>query len=161
MMDTNKKELTLSRVFDAPRELVFKMWTDPDLLQQWWGPFHFTNPTCEIDARVGGEINIVMLADEGLGELSGQEFPMSGMVKEIVPSEKLVFTSNAVLKGKEVLVNLNTVTFEDTEDGKTKLTVHIEVQQATPEAEGPLAGMEMGWSQSLDKLANLIKEEHA
>ncbi len=56
------KELILTRILDAPRELVFKAWTDPKMLAEWWGPKGVTNPICEIDAKVGGKIHIVMLA---------------------------------------------------------------------------------------------------
>jgi uncharacterized protein YndB with AHSA1/START domain len=155
MEDKVKKELTIIREFDAPIELVFSMWTDQKLLQQWWGPFGVTNPTCEFEAKVGGKIHIVMLAGEELGQLNGQEWPMTGIVKEIDRPQKLVYTSNAIVNGKEVLENLNTVTFEEVE-GKTKMTLHIIVTKTTPEAAGPLSGMEMGYTQSIDKLSQFI-----
>ena len=53
------RELTITRIFDAPRELVFKMWTEPKHLMQWWGPKIFTTPVCDIDLRVGGAFRIV------------------------------------------------------------------------------------------------------
>lgn len=151
------KELTLTRIFDAPRELVWKAWTDPKLLAKWWGPAGVTNPICELDVRPEGAIHIIMVAGEELGELKGARWPMTGVVKEVEEPTRLVFTSNA-LKGEDVrpiLENLNTVTFEE-QDEKTKVTVHVQVIHATAEAEGPLAGMNMGWSQSLDKLVNLL-----
>lgn len=55
-----EREVTITRVFDAPRATVFRAWTDADRLAQWWGPKGFTNPVCEIDARVGGAIRIHM-----------------------------------------------------------------------------------------------------
>ena len=58
-------ELTVTRVFDAPRELVFTMWTDPEHMAQWWGPQGFTNPVCEMDVRVGGAIRIHMRGPDG------------------------------------------------------------------------------------------------
>ena len=57
-------ELTLTRTFNAPRDLVFRAWTDPELLSQWWGPNGVTTPVCEVDAVIGGKLNIVMLAGE-------------------------------------------------------------------------------------------------
>ena len=68
-MDANssKRELTITRTFDAPRELVWKAWTDPKMLERWWGPRGVTNPTCEFDATKGGEIYIVMEAGKELG----------------------------------------------------------------------------------------------
>src|ERR1700728_3834836 len=59
------KEFVITREFDAPRELVFKAWTDPKYLAQWWGPRGFTNPVCEWDARPGREIYVVMRAPNG------------------------------------------------------------------------------------------------
>ena len=55
---TTERELILTRVLDAPRELVFRMWTDPQHVAQWWGPMGFTNPVCEMDVRPGGELRI-------------------------------------------------------------------------------------------------------
>ena len=67
MADELKKELTITRIFDAPRDLVWKAWTDQKILQKWWGPKGVTNPICEWDARLGGNIYIVMLAGKELG----------------------------------------------------------------------------------------------
>lgn len=150
-----KKELTLTREFDAPRELVFKAWTDPELIRQWWGPFGVTNPTCEVDAKIGGKMHIVMLAGEELGELKGQEWPMKGEFKEVQSPEKIVFASSPIMNDKAVMDTLTTVTFEEVA-GRTKLTVHIVVTRTTPEAEGPLSGMEQGWNQSLDRLGEFL-----
>lgn len=150
-------ELTLTRTFDAPRELVWKAWTDPMLLQKWWGPKGVTNPTCIWEAKPQGNIHIVMLAGEELGGLKGQEWPMTGMFQEVQKPEKLVYTANAIVNGKPVLETLTTVTFEE-HMGKTKMTVHIVVTMTTPEAKGPLSGMEMGWNQQLDKLTEFLKK---
>lgn len=157
MTDQQVKELTLTRTFDAPRETVWKYWTDPKLVAQWWGPNGVTNPTCEWEATPQGKIHIVMLAGEELGPLKGQEWPMTGKFEEVQESEKLMYTANAMLNGKEILVTQNTVTFEEKE-GKTTITVHIMVTKTTPEAAGALQGMEMGWNQQLDKLVKFVTE---
>jgi uncharacterized protein YndB with AHSA1/START domain len=154
----DKKELTLERTFNASRELVWKAWTDPELVKQWWGPDGVTNPTCEWDAKPGGNIHIVMLAGKELGEMAGQEWPMTGEFVEAQEPEKIVFSGNAIVDGKEVLTTLTTVTFEE-ESGKTKLNVHIVVTHTTPEAAGPLQGMEMGWNQQLDKLVTFVQSQ--
>jgi uncharacterized protein YndB with AHSA1/START domain len=60
-----KREVVITRVFDAPRGLVFKAWTDPEHMARWWGPKGFTNPICELDARVGGAWRIVMRSPAG------------------------------------------------------------------------------------------------
>jgi uncharacterized protein YndB with AHSA1/START domain len=82
-------EVTITRILDAPRELVFKAWIDPQQVRQWWGPGKFTNPVCELDARPGGAIRIVMRGPNGI------DYPMSGTFREIVEPERLVFTAVA------------------------------------------------------------------
>jgi len=154
MAEKTNRELTLTRVLEAPRERVFKAWTDPKLLMQWWGPRGFSTPVAELDVQPGGALNIVMEDTEGMIE-KGSRYPMDGVFQEVVEPERLVYTSNAVMDGKPVLETLTTVTFED-QEGRTKLTVHIVVTRLTPEGEGPLSGMEMGWSQMLDKLAEFF-----
>lgn len=153
-MDTNK-ELTLNRTFDAPRDIVWKYWTDQSLVQQWWGPDFVTNPTCVWDAKPEGNIHIVMLAGKELGPLSGQEWPMTGKFLEVVAPEKLVFTANAIMDGKPILEHTTTVTLDEV-DGKTRMSVHVVVTMATPEAEMALKGMEQGWNQQLDKLVDAV-----
>jgi uncharacterized protein YndB with AHSA1/START domain len=144
------RELVLTRVIDAPRELVFRMWTDPAHLAKWWGPKDFTNPVCEIDPRPGGALRIVMRAPDGT------DYPMAGMFREIVAPERLVFTNCALDRdGKVVLDGLTTVTFAE-QDGKTKLTVQTRATALVPAAARYLEGMEAGWQQTLDGL-----EEHA
>ncbi len=146
------KELTLTRVFDAPRERVWKAWTDPKLLAQWWGPNGFTSPVCEVDPRPGGKILIHM---SGFGMLA----PMTGVFKEVVEPERLVFTQKAFFEVPPVtplIEAITTVTFEDV-GGKTRLTVQNAVLRAAPEAAQALAGMEPGWTQSLDKLADFLR----
>src|ERR1700681_1552910 len=98
-----KKELTITRVFNAPRGIVFKAWIDPIRLAQWWGPKGFTNPVCKIDIRPGGSIYIEMKGPDGT------LYPMNGIFKEIQEPEKLVFTSSALDKdGKPLFEILNT-----------------------------------------------------
>lgn len=158
MAEESKHDLLITRLLDAPLERVWRAWTDPTELQKWWGPRGVTNPTCQWEPTPGGKINVVMLAGEELGELRGQEWPMTGQFTEVIPRQKLVFTSSAIMDGKPVLENLCTVTFEEQVD-KTKMTLHVAVTKTTPEAEGPLAGMEMGWNQSLDKLTEQVEED--
>src|ERR1700739_5045499 len=81
-----EREVIITRIFDAPRELVFKAWTDPKHVAQWWGPKGFTNPVCELDVRVGGAIRIHMRSPDG------SVYPMKGEFREIVPPERLRFT---------------------------------------------------------------------
>jgi uncharacterized protein YndB with AHSA1/START domain len=143
----------MTRVFDAPRALVWKAWTDPVHLARWWGPRMFTNPVCEVDPRPGGAIRIHMQGPDG------SVYPMSGTFVEVVEPERLIYTAGALHdeSGTPGLETHNTVTFDE-HDGKTTLTQRIVVTRATAEAADALAGMEIGWSQSLDRLAELLAQ---
>ena len=140
------REITLTRIIDAPRELVFRMWTDPAHLAKWWGPRDFTNPVCEIDARPGGAIRIVMRAPDGT------DYPMAGTFREIVVPERLVFTNCALDRdGKILLDGLTAVTFAK-QGEKTKLTVQTRATALVHAAARYLEGMQAGWEQTLDGL---------
>ncbi len=150
----NRRTVTLTRVYDAPRSLVFKMWIDPKHMARWWGPKAFANPVCEIDARPGGRIRIVMRGPKGSDY--DCDFPMSGTFHEVVEPERLVFTAVAEDNDGRPLLEAHTVvTFEDL-GGKTKLTVHANAVGLAPIAPQMLAGMEQGWAQSLEKLGELV-----
>jgi len=143
-------DLVITRVFDAPREQVFRAWTDTRHMAQWWGPKGFTNPVCELDVRVGGAIRIHMRAPNGV------VYPMSGVFEEITEPERLVFVSSALDEnGNSMFDVLNTVTFAE-QRGKTTLTLQARVIKATAQAPQYLKGMEAGWSQSLDRLGDLL-----
>jgi uncharacterized protein YndB with AHSA1/START domain len=86
-----ERTLVVTRVFDAPRELVFKAWTDPKQVAQWFPPKDFTAPVCEVDPRPGGVFRIVMKGPEG-EPFNGGEFPGEGVFTEIVANERLAFT---------------------------------------------------------------------
>ena len=162
MANEPRKELTITRIFDAPRAMVWKAWTDPRIVTKWWGPRGVTIPTCEVDARRGGKINIVMLAGKELGPAAGQEWHMTGTFEEVTPQDRLVFTAIALQDRKgsrSLLETRTTVTFDDLQ-GKTKLTVHILITRFsdTPEAKFAIQGMEGGWSQSFDKLGETLSK---
>jgi uncharacterized protein YndB with AHSA1/START domain len=155
----NTKELVITRIFDAPRELVWKAWTEPERLKLWWGPKNFTAPVCKIDFRVGGKYLFCMRSPEG------QDFWSTGVYREIVEPERIVCTDNfADQKGNVVPAShygmsgewprelLVTVTFEEHED-KTRLTLrHLGI----PAGENRKLAQQ-GWNESLDKLAESLK----
>jgi uncharacterized protein YndB with AHSA1/START domain len=149
---STKWDLVMTRVFDAPRELVFKVWTETKHLAQWWGPKGFTNPVCEMDVRTGGKIRIHMRAPDGV------VYPMKGVFQEIVAPERLVYMSSALDdKGNSMFDVLSTVTFAE-HGAKTTLTLQIRVIKATAAAPQYLKGMEMGWTQSLDRLGEYLEK---
>ena len=142
-----EQEVVLTRIFDAPRALVFKMWTDPKHLREWFGPGVFTNPVCEVDARVGGKWRIVMRDPQG------NDYPCGGVYREVVEPERLAFTNIATDKeGNPIIDGFTTVIFEE-QDGKTKLTLRTRGTAMVDYAAAYLKGMEAGWAQSLDSLA--------
>ena len=140
-------DLVITRVYDAPRELLFTLWTDPKHLAEWWGPRGFTNPVCEADARAGGAIQIHMQAPDG------RIYPMTGTFDEVVPPERLVFTSGALVGDGKPLFEIRTTVLFENDGGKTRLTLRATVIMQTDAAAPYLAGMSQGWNESLDRLA--------
>lgn len=141
--------IVFNRTLDAPRSAVFKAWTDPNQLAQWWGPKGFTAPVCEADPRPGGTLHIVMRGPDGT------DYPLGGSFIEVAPPERLVFTSTVDVNGVRALETHNTVTFTE-QGGKTILDLRVRVVKATAEATPVLAGMHEGWPQTLDRLGAFV-----
>jgi uncharacterized protein YndB with AHSA1/START domain len=138
-----KGELVLTRTFDAPRDLVFKVWTDPQHVALWWGPQGFTTIVHQMDVRPGGAWRYSMRAPDG------NSYPFNGQYVEVLRPERLVFvgTIHEVQEHKvwtEIL-------FAD-EGGKTKITVH-QVYSFESDA---TRGAPIGWSQQLDRLEKYL-----
>jgi uncharacterized protein YndB with AHSA1/START domain len=137
------RELVIERVFDAPRRLVFRVWTEPEHLVRWWGPHGFTLPSCRMDFRPGGAFRCLMRSPEGT------DHRLRGVYREIVEPERLVFTfaweDEEGRVGHETLV---TVTFAD-QGGRTKLTLH----QAVFESVTARDSHREGWTGTLERLA--------
>lgn len=153
-----ERVLVVTRTFDAPRSLIFKLWTQPEHLVRWWGPQGFTLPDCRMDLRPGGAFRFLMRSPEGT------DHRLRGVYREIAAPERLVFTfaweDEAGRPGHETLV---TVTF--VEDGagqgaRTKLTLH----QAVFESVEARDSHREGWTGTLDRLAehlaNLRGDRH-
>lgn len=143
--------VSFTRVLHAPRVLVWAAWTDPVRLAQWWGPAGFTNPRCEVDVRPGGQIRIDMKAPDGT------VYPMDGTFHEVEPPARLVFTSAALDEtGARLFEELNEVTFAEVGE-TTELSLETTVIAIhAPIAAEYLKGMEVGWGQSLDRLADFV-----
>lgn len=145
-----QRDFVVRRAFDAPRDLVFEAWTEPKHMKQWWGPRIFTNNVAEMDVRPGGAYRLVMRGGNGV------EYPMTGVFREIVKPERLVFFSAALdEEGKPLFEGTNTVTFSE-QGGKTTLTMVARVIKSTPKAARNLDGMEIGWTQSLERLTEYL-----
>ena len=145
------RTLNITRTFDAPRALVWKMWTDPAHVAAWFSPEHFTTPVVRMDVRPGGAIHMVMRGPDG------QDHPFDGRFVSLDEPEQLVMRTWINLPdGSTWFAVEQTVRFEEI-DGRTIQHFSAEVLEARADAIGPLSGMEMGWSQSLDKLAAHIR----
>jgi len=147
MNEAKPIELTFTRLLNAPRELVFKVWTDEQHMAKWWGPKDFTNPVCDMDVRPGGELYIEMTAPDGT------LYPNKGIFHEVSEPGKLVFTTTAFedADGEPGIVILNTVTFDD-ESGKTRMTLVTKVVKLRHDLHSAAEGMKNGWNQSLDRM---------
>ncbi|GGG16000.1 hypothetical protein GCM10010964_00410 [Caldovatus sediminis] len=143
------RDLVLTREFDAPREVVFRAWTDSVRLAQWWGPHGFSNPVCELDPRPAGAIRIHMRGPDG------STHPHRGLVREILEPERLVLTMALEDEaGRTILEVLTRVTLAEAKGGgRTRLTLQASVIRAAPGAEPYLRGMAQGWNESLQRLA--------
>jgi uncharacterized protein YndB with AHSA1/START domain len=151
-------DLVITRVFDAPRSLVFKAWTEPERLMRWWAPKGCTTPYCTVDLRPGGKFHFCMRVPEG------REIWGLGVYREVVVPERIVYIDSfADADGNPVPPKhygmsdslpaemLVTVLFGDHERG-TKVTL----RHSIPESVGERAGTEQGWNEMLDRLAVLV-----
>jgi uncharacterized protein YndB with AHSA1/START domain len=143
--------LNIVRTFEAPRALVWKMWTDPAHVAVWWAPEHFTTPVVKMDVRPGGAIHMVMRGPDG------SDYPFDGRFISLDQPETLVMrTWVNHPDGSRWFEVEQTIRFEEDGD-RTIMRFDAVVQQATADAVGPLSGMEAGWTQSLDKLDRHIR----
>ncbi len=140
-------ELTLTRTFQAPRELVWQAWTDPDQLTLWWGPRGLTTPreSIELDLRPGGRISFDMVDDA-----TGERYPNSGTFRVVEPPERIVWDDDGFPDGSGK--GTATITFEAVDARTTTLTLHLDADFN----ETVRAGAEQGWGTSLDKLAEQL-----
>ena len=158
MAEQNKKEVTLDRVFDAPIATVWKAWTDPALLKQWWGPDNVSIPECEVDLRVGGRFYIVMEAGEGMGPYKGTKWPMEAKFTVVEPNAKLSYDAKAWVGGKEsetTIEQTTDITMTE-ENGKTHVKVFAAIHKAGPGTEMAVQGMQQGFTQQLGKLDKFL-----
>jgi uncharacterized protein YndB with AHSA1/START domain len=138
-----EEQILIRREFEAPKHLVYKAWTTPELVKRWWSGNRGEMTIAEIDLRVGGAWRYVMVTDEGF------EVAFHGEYREIVPNKRIVSTE--VYEGMPVGEALNTVTLTETE-GRTTLTVLV--QHSSKEARDAHidSGMETGMQEGMDLL---------
>jgi uncharacterized protein YndB with AHSA1/START domain len=160
---TVDREFVLSRLFAAPRALVFTCWTDPAHLGRWWGPRGFTCPVCEVDFRVGGSYRLVMR------DKDGTDFPIDGRYLEIEPGRRIVQSDDTSGhpeswldavdpdrkgQGPRSIELQTTISFDD-DVGGTRVTIRTRFESRAMRDRFMAIGMQEGWSSSLDKLDEL------
>jgi uncharacterized protein YndB with AHSA1/START domain len=151
----SQREIVITRVFNAPRELVFQAWTDPKHIVQWWGPKGFTTQVVEQDLCPGGKWRYVMIGPDGT------EYPAKGIFREIIPFERIV-TSDEFDEGFEKVMNVDlpkgivmTAVFEDL-GSNTKLTLRIMHESAEERRKHEEMGVIAGWNSSFDCLDEFL-----
>lgn len=144
-------ELVLERLMDASPEQLFRCWTDPELMKQWFAPHPWTISHAEVDLRAGGGSLIVMRSPEG------QEVPCPGVYLEVVPNRKIVFTDAYTAEWTPSQKPFFTaiVSFESTEDGRTRYTARARHWTAEDRQRHEEMGFHEGWGQCADQLAAL------
>jgi uncharacterized protein YndB with AHSA1/START domain len=151
----DERTIIITRVFDAPRRLVFQAWTDPRHVAQWWGPSEFDSALCEMDLRTGGLFRIHLRAPDGVVH------PCRGVFREVIAPERIVYAGEAEegsvgcgagLPPRAVV----TVTFAE-RDGKTTVTIHTLLQSASDLEAAVQTGFNPGWAASLDRLADHLR----
>lgn len=156
------KDIVITRILNAPRERVWKAWTDPAEAKKWWGPKDFTSPAGTIDLRVGGKYHLCMRGPAGTE--FDKDMWSGGIYKEVIPMEKIVATDHFMDEKGNIISPKDygmpgdwpeemevTVTFEDAGEGKTKLTL---VHKGHPSDIADMANE--GWNQSLDKFEAIL-----
>lgn len=142
--------VTFTRIFDAPREMVFRAWTDPEQIARWWGPHNFANKVRAFEPRPDGAMEIDMIGPDGT------VYPGGGLFLEVVEPERLVFKSSALdPEGTVLLEDHTSVTFEEV-DGRTRMTLDARILRVQGVGLQYLRGMEEGWAQSLERLGVAI-----
>lgn len=148
-----ENELVLARIIDAPREAVYRCWTDPKLMTQWFAPKPWTTPRAEVDLRAGGASLVVMAGPDG------SEFPNAGQYLEVVPGRKLVFTDAYVGDWQPSQKRFMTVvlTFEDEGSGKTRYIARVRHWTAADREQHEQMGFHEGWGICADQLETLAR----
>jgi uncharacterized protein YndB with AHSA1/START domain len=143
-----ERELVITRIFDAPRDLVFRVWTEPDRVARWWGPQGFVTAYCNMDVRPGGAFRVCMRSP------AGAEHWKQGVYREVVEPERLVFTfAWEDAQGEPTHQTQVTVTFAAHGD-KTELTL----RQAVFETVATRDEHQRGWTSTLQRLAEHLAE---
>jgi uncharacterized protein YndB with AHSA1/START domain len=148
---SDDRELALTRLIDAPREKLYRAWTDSHLLKQWFAPLPYTTPVAELDVRPGGSAFIVMRGPDG------KDLPNHGVYLDVVPNQRLVSTdayTKAWEPSEKPFMTL-ILTFED-EGGKTRYTARVRHWTVADRETHEKLGFHQGWGICADQLTALV-----
>ncbi|RWP63939.1 SRPBCC family protein [Mesorhizobium sp.] len=150
---SSDRELVLARIIDAPLENVYRCWTEPKLVTQWFAPKPWTTPRAEMDVRTGGSSLVVMAGPDG------NEFPNPGVFLEVVPGKKIVLTDayTKAWEPSEKPFMTVVLTFEDEGEGKTRYIARVAHWSVTDREEHEKMGFHEGWGQCADQLEEVAK----
>jgi uncharacterized protein YndB with AHSA1/START domain len=153
------ERMVVTRVFDAPRELVWKAWTDPKYVMQWWGPKGFTSPVCQMDVRVGGKSLLCMKTPDGYEGWNAIEYHEIVLYEKIVSSMYFCASKGNKIEPAELGIEhedidgaYDVTLFEDLGNGQTRLTHTGNEPMESARNSGQLEG----WIETLDKIAAVI-----
>jgi uncharacterized protein YndB with AHSA1/START domain len=146
--DAPALELTITRVFAAPRDLVFKLWTDPRHLVHWWGPRGFRTLSCELDLRPGGQWRIHTRGPDGM------KFSSYGTFQEIAAPERLVFTHDFDMPGRSFGPATLVTAHFTAENGNTRITFHQSVFDTIENRDGHAEG----WNSAFDLIDDYLRD---
>jgi len=150
-VDRGERAIRMSRVFDAPRDLVWKVCTVPELVPRWWGPGYLTTIVDKMDVSVGGAWRYIQRDSDG------NEYAFRGIYKEVVPPERLTYTFE--FEPMAGHISTETLIFDELPDGKTRITTYT-TYTTLDDLEGMLkSGMESGAVETWDRLEQLLAKE--
>jgi uncharacterized protein YndB with AHSA1/START domain len=146
------RELVLTRLISAPREKVYRAWTDAEVLKQWFAPLPYTTPFAQLDVRPGGSNVITMRSPDG------QDLPNSGVYLEVVKNERLVFTDAFTKAWEPSQKPFMTVilTFDEAPGGKTQYTARVLHWSVEDKEAHEKMGFHEGWGRCTDQLEALV-----
>lgn len=152
MSFSSDRELVLTRLIDAPREKLFRAWTDPEILPKWFCPLPWKVSKAELDVRPGGASFIVMNGP------NGEEFPNRGIYLEVIQNERLVFTDAYVSawEPSEKPFMTGIITFEE-EDGKTRYTARVRHWSVADREQHEKMGFHKGWAMATNQLEAVVR----
>ena len=147
----SEREITITRVYDAPARLLFEAYSKPEHVMKWFGPKGWPLTLCEMDFRVGGRFRFAMTGPSGK-----QNAPFGGEYLEIIPNKKIVYDNGFETKGAGRMVV--TITYDEIGGGKTRLTIHTLFQSIAMYHSHISRGFEQGTNSGLDQLGDVLAQ---